>query len=77
MKQEEIYAKAMRLLEGGVVTLDGLQVRMVQLMGFGYACDECQMDSLCRYGETEICNMCMYLELFTYKNYILKLVSEK
>lgn len=71
-----IHEKAIRLLEGGVVEVDGLFVRAIKL-NIGYdACYICDMDCLC-HKETEMCDVCLECDLIGDYIYYLKLVNNK
>ena len=74
MKRETIHNKAIRLVEGGQVDVDGHCVKMKQATGAWRSCTQCEMDSICRFASemSEVCNECdiisrkdCYLELVT------------
>lgn len=74
MKQQTIHEKAIRLIEGGQVNVDGHCVKLKQT---GYnmdCCYVCDMDSICRVN-TEMFNVCGECDLITNKNNYLKLVT--
>lgn len=80
MKQiyDEVYKKAIRLIEGGHEEIEGLIVRAVKPQdvrpaGFhGFACFECQMDCLCKGRIADVCNRIYYI---TNTEYYLELVN--
>ena len=55
--KDSIHEKAIRLLEGGIVEVDGLSVKLVQLPYIFDPCFCCEMDCLCHKG-TEMCDVC-------------------
>ena len=58
MKEKEVHEKAIRLLEGGKVIVDGLSVKMAKCPTGELACNICKMDSICHVG-TEMCAVCV------------------
>lgn len=74
MKQQTIHEKAIRLIEGGQVNVDGHCVRMQQASEDGESCMECDMDCICRRG-SETCNVCLECELITRNDCYLVLVT--
>lgn len=70
MKQKELHEKAIRLIEGGHVKVDGLYVRAVKVPDGFDACNECNMDCLCKGDMAELCN---HLSWFDKYQYLLKL----
>ena len=71
--KQSIHEKAIRLLEGGVVEVDGHSVKLVQIPDEFDTCNECEMDCLCHIG-TEMCYVCIECVRISKKNCILKLV---
>ena len=74
MKRDPIHEKAIRLIEGGQVYVDGHCVKMKQATGRLDCCLQCEMDSLCRRDSEMmiVCRECddiigrdCYLELVT------------
>lgn len=75
MKKQTTHDKAIRLIEGGQVNIDGHRVRMKKVLFSDDVCLLCNMDSLCKQG-SEMCDVCIecdnitqhacYLELVTY-----------
>lgn len=76
MTQKEIHEKAIRLIEGGVVEIDGNWFRLVypQLEGRDIPCMMCELDSICRRHHVVICGEC---EAITHKKCMLELRSAK
>lgn len=60
MKEKEMHDKAIRLLEGGIVEVDGHAVKMAKCPIEEFACDVCTMDSVCHEGcdMNTICALC-------------------
>ena len=60
MKEKEIHEKAIRLLEGGIVDVDGHNVKLGKCASNEEACDLCEMDCLCHFGSEkwEVCTEC-------------------
>lgn len=71
-----IHEKAIRLLEGGIVEVDGLFVRAVRIDVMYDTCDLCEMDSLCHFG-TEMLDVCKECDSIDVHYYYLKLVNKK
>lgn len=70
MKQKELHEKAIRLIEGGCVEVDGLVVRAIKVP-FGFdACNECDMDCLCK---GDIADLCSEIDWIYDSRYLLKL----
>lgn len=75
--KQSIHEKAIRLVEGGIVEVDGHSVRLVKDDSDLLSCELCDMNCLCRVG-TEMCSVCVecvsifkgncYLELVTLSN---------
>lgn len=73
-KKDSIHEKAIRLVEGGVVDVDGHSVKLVKLP---YLCDPCfccEMDCLCHIG-TEICSVCEECDAITRLDCFLTLLD--
>lgn len=75
-KCNSIHEKAIRLIEGGVVEVDGLSVRAVKMEFGADACGICPMDCLCHFG-TEVLEVCKECDSIGIYDYCLKLVNEK
>ena len=59
-KKLSVHEKAIRLLEGGIVEVDGYSVRVKKTGSYWDACMYCKMDCLCHFGsEMElVCKEC-------------------
>lgn len=57
-KKKSVHEKAIRLVEGGIVEVDGHQVKLVKYNEIFDTCYSCKMDCLCYIG-TEMCEVCM------------------
>lgn len=75
-KNDIIHDKAIRLIEGGVVEVDGLYVRAVRINVMYDTCNLCEMDCLCHFG-TEMLEVCNECDRINADYYYLKLVNEK
>lgn len=75
-KCDIIHDKAIRLIEGGVVEVDGLFVRAIKVDNIFGICSNCSMDCLCHLG-TEVLDVCTECDEINGGNYYLKLVNEK
>lgn len=64
MDKIDIHHKAIRLLEGGKVIVDGLSVKMAKCPTEKLACDLCKMDSICHVG-TEMYSVCMECDIIS------------
>ena len=71
--EQSIHEKAIRLIEGGIVEVDGHSVRLVKIPDMFDTCSNCEMDCLCHTG-TEMCDVCIECVEISKKNCILKLV---
>lgn len=72
--KQSIHEKAIRLLEGGIVEVDGHSVRVSKLPYELDACVECEMDCLCHFG-TDIHLVCRECDMISQDNCILVLVT--
>lgn len=70
-----IHDKAIRLLEGGVVEVDGLFVSMVRVDDDIDPCYLCEMDCLCHIG-TEINEVCNEGDSISDSYFYLELVNK-
>ena len=61
LSYEDVHAKAIRLLEGGVVEIAGLFFRAYEYSGDTYPCDYCELDSACRPPINEVCKECDFI----------------
>ena len=71
--KQSIHEKAIRLIEGGIVDVDGHSVKLVQIPDKFDTCNYCEMDCLCHTG-TEMCDVCIECVEISKKNCIFKLV---
>lgn len=69
-----IHEKAIRLIEGGQVSVDGHCVKIKKMEPNFLVCTECEMDSICR-RDSEMCNVCLECCNITRTNVILELVT--
>ena len=58
MSYDEIYSKAVRLCEGGVVEFKGHYIRARRVIYGFNVCMECEMDSICDTDFKELCSEC-------------------
>lgn len=71
---ESIHSKAVRLLEGGVVEVQGLSVKVVAEKWLCDPCFKCEMDSICHFG-SEMCNVCQECDIISKKDCFLVLIE--
>lgn len=72
--KQSIHEKAIRLLEGGIVDVDGHCVKLVEIPDSIDTCNHCEMDCICHLG-TEMCSVCIECVEISKKNCILELVT--
>lgn len=72
---DSLHSKAIRLLEGGVVSVQGLSVKVVVDNYLFDPCFVCEMDSLCHYG-TDIHLLCRECDIISRKDCFLVLVGK-
>ena len=72
--EQSIHEKAIRLIEGGIVQVDGHSVRLSKVQHVLLSCELCDMDCLCHIG-TEMCNVCVECTGILNKNCFLELVT--
>lgn len=65
-----IHDKAIRLIEGGIVDVDGFSVKLDEGPYNFDPCFCCEMDSLCHTG-TEMCSVCVECDHIIGHNCIL------
>ena len=58
-----VHDKAIRLLEGGIVEIEGNWFGLIRLSDdlnnyYNSACVECNLDSICREEHKEVCSEC-------------------
>ena len=75
MKENKIHEKAVRLVEGGVVDVDGHSVRMGGATSMFDPCWVCEMDCICRKGG-DMCSLCEECDKITHRDCFLKLVTD-
>ena len=75
MKKQTIHEKAVRLIEGGQVNVDGHRVKMKEVLAGWNICMLCEMDSICREG-SEMCNVCRECDDITQHSCYLELVTK-
>ena len=76
MKDKSLHEKAIKLLEGGRVEVEGLAVACVRFSGDWNECDECEMDCLCHDGN-DICRVCVECSHISGKKCYLRLVNRR
>lgn len=64
MKEDSLHEKAIRLIEGGVVEVQGLRVRLGRQRYIFEPCLCCEMDSLCHNGD-DMCSLCLECDRMT------------
>lgn len=72
---ETIHSKAIRLLEGGVVVVQGLSVKVVVEKWLCDPCFVCEMDSICHFG-SEMCDVCHECDMIARKDCFLVLCNQ-
>ena len=73
-KKLSVHEKAIRLVEGGIVEVDGHSVKLVNVPDMFDTCNSCEMDCLCHNG-TEMYYVCIECMGISYKNCNLELVT--
>lgn len=74
--KETVHEKAIRLIEGGIVNVDGHFVRLCKGPYIFDPCNECEMDCLCHFG-TEMHLVCRECDQITHMGCFLKLACKK
>ena len=74
MKRDEVHEKAIRLIEGGHVSVDGHSVRLRRTNYAFFSCNECLMDCLCHVG-SEMCSVCSECDRLTDEHCYLEFVT--
>lgn len=64
---DSIHSKAIRLLEGGVVEVQGFAVSVVVKIWLFDPCFICEMDSICHIG-SEMCKVCHECDMISRKD---------
>lgn len=72
--KQSIHEKAIRLVEGGIVDVDGHSVRLIKDFSDLLSCELCEMDCLCHVG-TEMCSVCVECTSIVKGQCHLKLVT--
>lgn len=72
-REKEIHDKAIRLIKGGIVEVDGLCVTLKYGVENISVCPDCEMNSICRQG-CSINDLCVACDLITGKPCFLVLV---
>lgn len=69
-----VHDKAIRLLEGGVVEIDGnwFRVRKLPADYNDSPCVECNLDSICKMNHSDVCEEC---DAISHKKCYLELAS--
>ena len=73
--KDSVHEKAIRLVEGGIVDVDGHSVQLVKYPYIVDPCYCCEMDSLCHIGN-EICAVCEECDAITKWDCFLILVEQ-
>ena len=74
MKKDPIHEKAIKLIEGGQVDVDGHCIRLKYATGTWNSCMQCKMDSICR-KDGEMYSVCMECDYITQDDCYLELVT--
>lgn len=74
MKKDPIREKAIRLIEGGQVNVNGHCVRLKYATGMWDGCMQCEMDSICR-KDSEMVFVCYECDYRTKEDCYLELVT--
>lgn len=73
-KEMSVHDKAIRLLEGGIVDVDGHAVRLSDAMDIYDPCLECEMDCICHFGN-EMHLVCRECDIISGNDWFLCLVK--
>ena len=63
-KKESVHEKAIRMIEGGIIDIEGHAVRLIREPYIFDPCLCCEMDSLCHI-DSEMCNVCKECDFIT------------
>lgn len=75
---KSVHDKAVRLVEGGHVEVDGLTVRAIKVPIHYSPCAICEMDSLCYKSEvSEMAYVCKEVDYYRKGRYYLKFVNRR
>lgn len=69
VKEMNVHCKAIRLLEGGVVSCSGHAVRAIEVIDTENACMLCDMDSAC---DMEMLDLCAECDSIAHSQHILR-----
>ena len=60
MEKKTVHDKAIRLIEGGIVEIEGNWFRLKRLPKYfdDNTCNECELDSMCHWEHVQICEEC-------------------
>ena len=74
MKKMTVHDKAIRLLQGDIVQIEGNWFRVKRFPDYydDNTCKVCELDSMCHWEHTQICEEC---EIISQHKCILNLVS--
>ena len=75
-REKEIHEKAVRLIEGGIVEVDGHSVKMKRSYDKFTPCSDCEMDCLCHSGK-DISDLCLECDWITGDICFLVLMDNK
>lgn len=70
-KIESLHDKAIRLIEGGIVEVNGHAVRAIKAPVDYFSCDVCEMDCICH----KFAFLCREVDMIGRGDYYLKLVQ--
>ena len=72
--KNSVHEKAIRLIEGGIVDVDGHSVKLVKDPSIFNPCFCCKMDSICHSGN-EMCSVCEECDNITQMSCFLVLIE--
>lgn len=75
-KESKVHELAIRLVEGGIVEIDGHWVAMLRNPYLFDPCNECELDSICHESNT-ISDVCMECDIITRVHCFLVLKDSK
>lgn len=58
LSYENVHAKAISLLEGGVVEVGGKLLQVVEYLGSRHPCDDCELNGACGHPINDVCAEC-------------------
>ena len=74
-KSVSVHEKAIRLIEGGIVEVNGLSVKLVKEPDIFDPCFVCEMDCICNFS-TEMPLVCQECDQITRMNCFLVLMTQ-